>query len=533
MNFFSTRLPYRQTGALSKLVLDYLDRVDQLKDFYAYPPTLQGIEKTIEDRQKHAVNRKVLVDELKKQYATVAHSKKVGENIEALRNEKTFTITTAHQNNLFTGPLYFTYKIIHAIKLTAELNDSLPGYRFVPVFYMGTEDADFAELNHFYLDGEKLEWKTDQAGAVGRMVIDKKLTSLIKSIEGQLGVLPFGPEIIQQLRKFYKEGNTIQHATFEFLNYLFGNYGLLVLLPDNPGIKNLANGIFRDELINQSSGKTVNETLRKLESQGYKSQAHPREINLFYLNDGIRERIEKQGVSWKVLNSKINFSKSELIKELETHPERFSPNVILRGIYQEAILPNVVFIGGGGELSYWLQYKELFEYFNIPFPVLVLRNSFLVIEKRWQEIIVGLGLDAEDFFLAENQLMKKWLMKSHSKNMQLNGGFTDAEQLYQAIKDQVSRVDPSLVKHVEALKTNTLYRLQELEKKILKAEKRKYADQQRQIEKIRLNLFPNGQLQERTDNLLYYYSKWGRDFLDELYKHSLSLEQEFTILQEK
>jgi uncharacterized protein YllA (UPF0747 family) len=221
------------------------------------------------------------------------------------------------------------------------------------------------------------------------------------------------------------------------------------------------------------------------------------------------------------------------LSELSEHPERFSPNVILRGLYQETILPNIAFIGGGGELAYWLELKELFAHYKTPFPVLVLRNSFLVAEKKWQEKISKLGFTVDDFFLPEEELINRLVARESKNEVRLNGNFTEAEQLYEMLKKQAAAVDTSLVKHVEALKSQSLHRLQELEKKMLRAEKRKFADQHRQIHTIKENLFPANGLQERHENVLHYYAKWGKGFIQKLYEQSLNLEQEFVVLTEK
>ncbi len=533
MDFSSTRLPYRQTNSFSKTVLDYLDHTEGLKPFYAHFPTMQGIQKVIETRKNFTTNRELLVQELKKQYEGIEISGKVKENIELLLSKDTFTITTAHQNNIFTGPLYFIYKIIHAIKLADQLKTSLPDYNFVPVFYIGSEDADLDELNHIHLGGEKLTWNTKQTGAVGRMKVDKELVKLIGLMEGQLLVLPHGNEIITSIKEYYKEGTAIQEATLRFVNSIFADYGLIVLLPDDALLKKQMISLFEDDLLNQTASGIVEKTAEKLSAAGYKVQASPREINLFYLKDDKRERIVKEGTRYKAHGTSLDVSEEELKDELQKHPERFSPNVILRGLYQETILPDIAFIGGGGETAYWLQLKDLFEHYSVPFPVLVLRNSFLIVEQKWQATIAKLGFTIEDFFLPEQELVNRLVVRETDKKLKLNGTFTEAEQLYNVIKKQAISIDPTLEKHVEALKTQTLHRLQELEKKMLRAEKRKFADQQRQIHTIKEQLFPGNGLQERKENLGYYYAKSGKEFIKELYEHSLSLEQEFVIVQEK
>ena len=208
-----------------------------------------------------------------------------------------------------------------------------------------------------------------------------------------------------------------------------------------------------------------NKTTVKLDEL-YKVQAHPRDINLFYLKDDIRERIEVREGKYEVLNSKIVFTKEELLTELRNHPERFSPNVILRGLYQETILPNIVFIGGGGELAYWFELKALFERYNIPYPVHVLRNSFLIVEKKIQEKINKLRFTDEDIFLPEQDLVNKLVVRESDKKLQLNGTLSATEQLYENIKQQAVSIDATLEMHVNALKTTTLHRLRELEKKL-------------------------------------------------------------------
>lgn len=522
-------MPYRQTGAFTKIVTDYIDQAETLKAFYNYPPSLQGMQKAIEARKDSPINRQVLVNVLKKQYEGL-QQEKTTKNIEALLSPGTFTVTTAHQPNILTGPLYFIYKIIHAIRLAEHLQTSLPAHRFVPVYYMGCEDADLDELGHIYLEDKKLVWNTRQTGAVGRMKIDNEFIQLIDTAEGQLAVLPFGKEIITLVRKYYTKGSLVQDATFQFVNALFAEYGLIILIPDNAELKKLATHIFEDDLLHQTASDIVGKTIEKIQDAGYKVQANPREINLFYLDEGKRERIIKKDTSYKVKGTELVFDEKSLLKELADHPERFSPNVILRGIFQGTILPDVAFIGGGGELAYWMQYSEMFSHYKVPFPVLVLRNSFAVVEKQWQDKINKIGFTIEDLFLPEEELLNRLVIRESKNQTRFNGSLTQVEQMYESFKKIAGQVDISLTQHVDALKTKAVYRLQELEKKMLRAEKRKFSDQQRHIHTIKSALFPNGGLQERHDNMMYYYAKWGKDFIRMIYEHSLALEQEFLVL---
>lgn len=531
MNWIATRLPYRQTNAFTRIALDYIDQAEALKPFYLHAPSLQGLQNAISERKKTSTNRQVLVEQLKQQYREMETTAQVKHNIESLLSPDTFTITTAHQNNIFTGPLYFIYKILHAIKLADQLNKTWPEQHFVPVYYIGSEDADLEELNHTWLNGEKLVWNSGQTGAVGRMIIDQPLISLIDRMQGELQVHPHGDTIISALRAAYQKGVTVAAATFQFVNFLFGEYGLIVLQPDNAALKTQMADIFEDDLLYQTASGIVEQSANDLEKAGYKVQANPREINLFYLEGNQRERIERKGEDWVLVNSRKAFSKTEILTELNQHPERFSPNVILRGLYQEKILPNIAFIGGGGETAYWLQLKELFSHYQIPFPVLVLRNSFLVVEKKWKEKITRLGFATEDLFLSEQDLLNKLVLRDSKNPTRLNGAIGSLEELYAGFRKQAASIDTTLEPHVEALKKNALYRLQELEKKMLRAEKRKFSDQQRQIQQLKEKLFSGNGLQERKENMSGYYALWGKDFINQLYIASPGLEQEFVILE--
>lgn len=529
--FSSSCYPYSQTSAFSNIVEDYIAGSSDLSPFYEHPVDIKGIKAAIEERKKYSTNRALLVDQLKLQYKIINDYESCRSNIELLLNPNTFSICTAHQPNLFTGHLYFIYKIFHTIKLSATLKKQLPEYNFVPIFYMGSEDADLQELNHIEIDGEVYAWKTKQTGAVGRMTIDKDLILLIDRIAGRLSVEKYGHEIIHVLRSSYKINTTIEEATFLFVHELFKEYGLVVLLSDKADYKKEMVDIFEDDIYNHTSSEIVKETSKQL-SVNYKAQAYPREINLFYLKDNIRNRIVTDSDGFSVQDTDLKFSKEEMLQELSEHPERFSPNVILRGLFQEIILPDVAWIGGGGELAYWLQLKELFKHYNVPYPVLILRNSFLVIEKKYGNLLHKLSLQSIDLFKGESALFNELVTRQSTLTLDLKDGKAALEATYGQIKKVVEQIDVTLLQHTSALQTKGLKGLERLEKKMIRAEKRKFSDQQHQISKVYSNLFPKDSLQERTENFMLYYAKWGKEFFKVIYENSLALEQEFCVVEE-
>lgn len=531
MNCNATKLPYIATGYFSKIITDYLQQSPVLRPFYQYEPTAQGIEQAINTRKQSPFHRSLLSATLKKQYEGVTATAAVQRNIELLEQDNTFTITTAHQPAIFTGHLYFIYKILHTIRLAEQLKKDLPQYQFVPVFWIGSEDADLDELGNIWLSGDKLVWDTRQTGAVGRMST-KGLEVIVQRIEGELSVQPHGQALVQLLKDCYLNSPDVQTATFKLLNALFGEYGLIVLLPDNADLKRIMLPVFEDDLFHQTASGIVEKTIEQL-SAHYKVQANPRAINLFYLEGNIRERIEKQGSEWVVVGTDIRFTADALKQELQEHPERFSPNVILRGVYQETLLPNIAFIGGGGETAYWLELKDLLHHYKVSYPVLVLRNSFLIVEEKWEDKITKLGFSIADFFQQEQQLLTTLVTRHSNGHLKLENELLAAEQLYKQLREKAGQIDETLLPHIEALEIKTLKPIQELEKKMLRAEKKKYEQEQQQISTIKAALFPAGGLQERVENFMPYYAQWGKAFIDCVYKRSLALEQEFVILQQK
>jgi bacillithiol synthase len=521
-------ISYVETGFFSKIVSDYLNHAKELQPFYQNHFTLEGIEAAIKARQAFPQQRNILVEELKNQYQNISISSLLEKNIEFLSEENTFTITTAHQPNIFTGPLYFIYKILHAIKIAQQLSKELPAYNFVPVYYMGSEDADIDEIGTIFINGEKYQWQTNQTGAVGRMKVDKAFIALIDKMHGQIGNEKYGEELISIFKKYYKEGSTIQQATLELVNEFFGEYGLIVLIPDNKNLKRIFIGVVKKELTEQFSYKAVEATIAELQKH-YKVQAGGRELNLFYLNENKRDRIEFHNSQFTIHNSLLTFSQQEILNELETYPERFSANVILRGVFQETVLPNIIFIGGGGEIAYWLELKRVFEAVNVPYPVLILRNSLLLVNEKQKEKISQLCFESKDFFKDELYLINKIVEKNSTNDISLEKQIDQLKEFYQHIKLITSEVDNSLPQHVEALQTKALQRIIELEKKMLRAERKKFDTEQRQIQKLRSQLFPNNSLQERTENIAGFYAKYGKELIKILLENSLALEQKFCL----
>lgn len=529
MDCTSTQLSYEETGYFSNIVTSYTNGDGQLKSFYKHDPSLDGISRAIAERIKLSTDRELLVRELNEQYKDLPPGDPVKANISALAHDNTFVVTTAHQPAILTGNLFFIYKILHAIKLAEYLQGKFADKKFVPVFYMGSEDADLDELGHIYMNGEKIEWQTNQKGAIGRMNT-KGLEKVIQRVEGELLVRPHGDELMKLIRDCYLDCPDIQTATLKLVHHLFGRFGLIVFIPDRRAFKEKMIPVFEDDLFNSRAVHEVEKTIIEL-GKTFKVQANPRQINLFYLHGDTRQRIERTEDGFVVVDTELKFTQQQMREELYAHPDRFSPNVILRGLMQETLLPGIAFIGGGGEIAYWLELKNVFEIYNVPYPVLVVRNSFLIIEEKWRQKLDKLQIGLNEIFEDEQELLNSLVKRQSNKQLSLAGEITHVTSYYDKLKSVAGEVDDTLTIHVAALQTRAIKPLHELEKKLIRAEKRKYEIEARHLSAIKQALFPNNNLQERIDNFMPYYAKWGQKFIDRIYECSSPLDQKFTIVE--
>ncbi len=554
MKFNATQISYRSTELFSALINDYIETKGTAQSFVNYAANKEGYKKAIEQRASFPTNRKVLVEVLQNQYtqlakevndASVLNSKNnnalnnslnnietfklVNANVNLLLKENTFTVTTAHQPNIFTGPLYFIYKIVHAIQLAAELKKQFPQHNFVPVYYMGSEDADLQEVGSYNLAGEAYQWNTKQKGAIGRMKVDDDLIKLLQNLEGYWSVQPEGKEALEVLKEAYTKGKTIAEATLYLVHAFFGKYGLVVLQPDDAKLKSLFIDVMEKELRTGFSQKAIQPTKEKLAST-YHVQSDGRDLNLFYLKENTRARIEKKEGAYIVVDTDIHFTEEEIAKELHAHPDRFSPNVILRGVYQETILPGIAFIGGGGELAYWMELKNVFNEVKVHYPILQLRNSFMFMNEKQTAHWNSLGFSLEDVFKPLLELELDYIKNQTKENLALTNHIASLNDLYTSIQQDVIKIDTSLGDHAKSLSIQAQKKLALLEKKMIRAEKRKQQTSIDRIQAIKGSLFPKNSLQERVENFSEWVGAYGWDWVEAVLENSTTLNPGFTII---
>jgi bacillithiol biosynthesis cysteine-adding enzyme BshC len=527
-------IPYKETNYFTELILDYLDEKEELKSFYNRFPNLENFKAQIDEKSSFPeTNREVLVKALKEQYSGLETSEGTNRNIEALEDAKTFTVVTGHQLNLFTGPLYFLYKIVSTINLTKQLKEKYPENNFVPVYWMATEDHDFEEINFLNLHGKKFQWANapENAGndAVGSLSTEG-LEDVFKLFSAEIGGGKDADYLKELFKKSYLDHDKLAEATLFLANDLFKEEGLVILDAQQKSLKELFIPYAENELVAKISHKTTTPIAENLNKLGYNVQVNPREINLFYLNNGLRERIIEREGEYFVHETEIQWSKAEILDELKDFPERFSPNVMLRPLYQEVILPNLCYIGGGGELAYWLELKDYFASENVVFPVLLLRNSALIQSEKLDKKREKLNISNKELFLKQHELINRKVRQISNIDIDFSKQKEHLVQQFQQMYELAGQTDESFLGAVKAQEVKQLKGLDNLEKRLLKAQKRKLEDEVSRIAELQNELFPNKSLQERQTNFSEIYAEFGQNLISVLLKELNPLQAEFKIL---
>jgi bacillithiol biosynthesis cysteine-adding enzyme BshC len=522
-------ISYQNSGYFTPLINDYLNQKDTLKPLYHRFPTLENFKPQLEEKQQNypAASRTILADTLEQQYKSITASSLTKQNIDLLRSNNTFTVTTGHQLNLFTGPLYFLYKIVSAINLSRQLKAAYPQQNFVPVYWMATEDHDFEEINYFTFRNKKIKWPRQSAGPVGRLSTDG-LDAVLDVFSKELGPGSNAAWLKTLFEKAYTGHSNLADATRYLANEIFGNEGLVIIDADNAGLKKLFAPYVKEELLKQTSHQKVAEATALLKN--YNIQVNPREINLFYIEDNIRERIILQGGAYHINATDLKFSETEILQLLESNPEKFSPNVIMRPLYQEVILPNLCYIGGGGELAYWLELKSFFDASGITFPMLLLRNSVLLATRKQADKLDKLNLSWADMFTNQHDLLSRKVQSFSEFKLDLSVQKEYLKKQFRDLAEIATKTDASFTGAVKAQEMKQVKGLENLEKRLLKAEKRSHAEQLNRITLLQNELFPGRSLQERKDNFSEYYIEHDGSLLNELFSQLKPLEQEFNVV---
>lgn len=508
-------LSIEELDFFSTLVKDYSKKNTSLKELISFDFTDEGIFNASISKQKNFTNRKVLKSIIDFNYSDKSSlSKLETENIASLL-ENGMAITTAHQPNLFLGPFYIFSKAISIIALSNKLNNSKNGFHYSPIFVIGSEDHDKEELLNVTLFDKKYEWKTDQIGAVGRMKVDHSCIEVLNEFLATFGTTEYAVKLKNIFLESYTLDTTLSKAMALVLQKLFGNYGLIILDIAIPEVKEIFKPVFKEELQQHRAIKNIQPTLEFLKSN-YSIQASARDINIFEFQNGSRVRVE--------------LATESILKNLELHPELFSPNVILRPLMQQMVLPSIVNLGGGAEVAYWLQLKSNFDYFNIDFPVLGLRDIFTVLDRKSYDKWKNLELTVLDFFKDINKIKKQLVLKNSTLEKDIERATIEISASFIHLSTKLAMIDKSLLASLDAEKIKVLKYLELLQSKALRAEKKNQEDLMTSVEKIQNRVFENNVLRERKENFSSFYIKYGDQLIDSLLEKSNCMDFMFKLM---
>lgn len=508
----------------------YYANQKELMDFVKYPDNMEGIMEAMKNRSEFPVNREVLVTTLEKQYAEIETSQKVLGNIQSLRNDNTFTVVTAHQPSLFTGPFYFILKICSAIRLANELNKVQDKNKVVPLFIVGGEDHDFEEINHTYLFGNKLTWEREASGPVGRLDFTNFEDSAYQALFDILGNSETANHVKELFSEAFQSSKNYGEFTFRLVDSIFAEYGLVCMSFDEKEIKSACTELIKKEIFHQASKPLVEKTQNDIKEIGFDSQAYTRRVNFFYLHFGKRDRISPEGDGFTVVDSDIKFSAEEIEREIDNHPERFSPNVIMRPVFQETILPNLAYIGGGGELAYWMERMTQFEEFGIFYPVLLRRNSAMYVSDRQYKMLEEFDLDILELTGDIEYFLKSYAKDHSDHELDLSDIYKEFDNTFEKLLEKVLPIDGSLQGRIAANQAGLQKDINKLEDRLLKKMKQNQENKLNKIRKLSEQLFPNNGLQERYSNFLEFYLKEGSDLIPYLVEQMNPLDKDFKVI---
>jgi len=532
----------------SNLFLDYLYEFDNVKKYYGadfrnrqkYPLLFQEISSQRKNQNK---NSEAIYEIVKKQYKDKTPSAKTQRNIELLKSSDSLTIVTGQQLGLLGGPLYTFYKTITVLKLVSSLSQDFDNYNFIPVFWMESEDHDLLEVNNLsILDEQNLPKElilpfssqdSENHKSVGNIEFTDNITSILNELQTSLRNTDFSKNIFSLLNSIYTKGKTYKNAFKELMFSLFDKYGLVIFDPKDDDVKNLLKPIFKNELTNY---RKHSESLVNISAQldeVYHSQVKIRAINLFMEHENERFLIEPIEDGFRLKNKRIRFSKEEIFNLLETQPNLFSPNVLLRPVCQDFLFPTAFYVAGPGEIAYFAQALHLYDYFNISKPIIYPRISATILEKNIQNIINKLNISNKDVFIKKDSLTE--LIVKNISNFDLNSVFgmtqTDIELSMNHLKDKTLEIDVQIGELLEKYKSKMIVNLEEYKTKVMEAQKRKHEISLRQFQKVLNSILPNQVLQERVINYYYFANKYGDDFLSLLFDSLLINKFEHQIVQ--
>ncbi len=517
-------------GGFSKLYQHYLDDFPKIQSFFDFDfRSHQSIPQRIAQLESSYLHRAEVATVLAEQNQQFGASEKTFEHLKEFSNPKTFAVVTGQQVGMLGGPLYTIYKTITAIKLARQLNMTTPGYKFVPVFWLEGEDHDFEEVRHvgllnpegipvkveYLIGGKPLE---RNAGAVGDIALDTYLTTFFGELQKCLPATEFRGALIDLLSGSYAPQTTFNRAFARLLNRYFSDEGLIFISPNDSRLKKIVSPIFQKEITELPKvSQLIIQRSAELEEQ-YHAQIKTKALNLFMFHKGGRYMIEPRENDFSLKGTRHYLSKEELLRIAAETPELLSPNVALRPVCQDLLLPTVVYVAGPSEIAYFAQLKPVYRHFGMHMPVIYPRASATIVEGRVEKVMEKFEIGLTEFF-NNPETMKRSVVERISE-VKIDEMFQETIRrtgdLLNELKFGLNYIDSTLMGPLEATHEKIESHLRLLKERAGQAQDRKHEVALRQVAKAANVLFPNRSFQERELNLIYFLNKYGMDFVRDI-----------------
>lgn len=527
-------IPYTSLPGYNDLFIDYLNNFEKVSQFFSFSPDGQGMMSSINSKKESYRNERIsrieLAEILKSQNKFFNSGESTFLNIEFLKEENTFAVVTGQQIGLLTGNLYTLIKALNAVQLSRSLSAKYTDYKFVPVFWLEADDHDFLEVNNINIFDssnqlknisyfEKGVEKERYLTPTGRIELDPEIETFKQKLRETLLQTDFTETLFDYINRSYKEGIDLITAFARFFNYITGDRGIIFCNPTDKELKKMMIPVFEKELntFPQTCEMIVDSSAR-LESKEYEPQVKPRSINLFYTHNNNRHLVEVKEDKFSLRHTRQKFDKEEFFHLLYTNPDNFSPNVILRPVCQDYLLPTIAYVGGPSEVAYFAQFGKVYNFFDMEVPVIFPRSSITFLEKRVESFIEKYGIGFDELF-DEEQVTKKLLGKVNEHNIEeIFGNFEDdLNAIMYTYSLKLDEVDKNL--------TINLKNKFEKFKENIAASKKKFEESQimqndttgSKLSSVINSVYPNSNPQERYINISYFINKYGVEFIDELY----------------
>ena len=520
------RLPYSEFKSFSRLFTTYTSDFDSVAGYFSgdyRDPRQRGqIAQQVADQFNH---RRQLVEVLSDQNKSYGAGEATLRNIERLAGSDAVAVVTGQQLGLFTGPMYTLYKTLTAVQLARQIEEE-SGRPTVPVFWLEGEDHDFDEVASVAVAGSdgihRLKYSSVHSDGnsvpVGRITLEESIKEVVGQLDELLPGTEFHDGILKMVRDAYRPNATFLTAFTRLMGSLFEDEGIIFVSGDDPRLKKIAGPVFRKELKEHAkTSALLKETSSKLE-ESFHVQVQSSPTHLFLLNETGRYSLVAEGNDFRLKGTDIRYTRDELLLMVDENPESFSPNVVLRPIVQDSILPTAAYVAGPGEVAYFAQFRSIYEWASVPMPIIYPRASVTLVEPSIAKVLDRYSLSIPSF---EKDLEKLF------HGIVVDAMDIDAEAIFeragQHIHDAVNTVSPaieavdaSLTKTGEATRVALMKEWGKLKNRVVKAEKRRHDQTQNQLTRARNSLFPENILQERCISPLYFMNKYGTDLVSRL-----------------